>query len=140
MPSNPWLWVTKLIILLVSGSCIPCMQAKDRGFRVWNFRSGDKATLRLENAYRKRAYFTHQKGHATNAAILSLVEADRAEIVSWSRKRDAAVIAGTLSPSEFTMQFRKHAQRPDGTDLLDVDWEEEPEPEFYGIYSSASWC
>ena len=140
MPSNSRLWITQLVILLVSGFSLPGIQAKDRGFRVWNFRNGDEVKLRLENAYGSRVYFTHKRGHATNVDILALVEADQAEVVYWSRKRDAAVIAGTLPPSEFTKRFRKNAQKTDGTDLLDVKWEEKPEPEFYGIYTSASWC
>ena len=96
--------------------------------------------MRFENAYGSRVYFTHKRGYATNVDILALVEADRAEVVYWSRKRDAAVIAGTPPPSEFTMRFRRDAMKFDGTELLEMNWDGEAEPEFYAIYTSASWC
>ena len=133
-------WTAILTIIVVSGFSWPGLLASDQEFRVWTFQDGAEFELKLANAYGSKVYFTNKKGHSFNVEILALAEADRAEVVYWSRKRDAAVTSGTLAPGKFTRQFRKDAEKYHGKEPLKVNWEEKPEPEFYAVYTSASWC
>ena len=133
-------WTTILTIIFVSGFSWPGLLAGDEEFRAWTFLNGEEFELKLANAYGSQVYFTNKKGHSFNVEILALAEADRAEVVYWSRKRDAAVTAGTLAPGKFTRHFRKDAEKYHGKEFLKVNWEEIPEPEFYAVYTSASWC
>ena len=96
--------------------------------------------MKLANAYGSKVYFNNTRGYTFNVDILALAEVDRAEVVYWSRKRDAAVTAGTLPPSKFTKQFRKDTEKFLGKESLEVNWKGKPEPEFYAIYTSAGWC
>lgn len=133
-------WTAILTIVFLSGFSWPGLLAADEEFRAWNFLNGKEFELKLANAYGSKVYFANKKGHSFNVEILALAEADRAEVVYWSRKRDAAVTAGTLEPGKFTRHFRKDAEKYQGNEPLKVDWEEILEPELYAVYTSASWC
>ena len=133
-------WTALLTIIFVTGFSLPGLLASDEEIRVWTFLNGEEFELKLANAYGSKVYFTNKKGHSFSVAIAALTEADRAEVVYWSRKRDAAVTAGTLAPGQFTRLFRKDAEKYRGNEPLKVNWEGKPEPEFYAVYTSASWC
>lgn len=105
--------------------------------REWNLANSETANLKLENAYGDSAYMSDSQDNPLTGLITVFAEADRAEIVYWSRLRDKAMVAGGGKPGRITRQFRKDARRPVQGELEKVDWSGEPEPEFYAIFSSA---
>lgn len=137
MKATPHITCLTVAVLLLSAVLA---RAKEAELREWTFKNGDTVTLRLENAYGATAYFSDKKGKPANAPIALFTESDQADIVYWSRQRDRVVNGDSPTPSRFTMQFRKDARAFRNGRLVKEDWTDKPEPEFYAIYTSASWC
>ncbi len=107
--------------------------------RMWTFKNGDQLELSFANAYGTTVYFYNDKSFGS-ADLYQLSEKDQAEIILWSRQRDQDLLSGRLEPTEFTQRFRKDAKRLVDGKLVDPDWSDAREPDFYAIYTSASWC
>ena len=117
------------------------LQTVEGEMRDWTFRNGDVQQLRLQNAYGKTVYFADKNGSTTFANILALVPEDQAEVVYWSRVRDAQIFEPSTDKTAFEKQFRKDAFKLKEEKLIKADWNKSNEsPEFYAIYTSASWC
>ena len=109
-------------------------------FREWSLNNGNHLELRLENAYGGTAYFKNKKEEVLNTQIIALIPEDQAEVVYWSRIRDRELSQWKSSNRKFVTQFQKDAFRLEEKSLVKSKWNEDQEPEFYAIYTSASWC
>ena len=107
--------------------------------RTWTFKNGEAVELEFVNAYGWTAYF-YDGSKGVNAAIHTFSEADQADIVIWSRNRDQEIEDGSLPQTDFTRRFREDARRLVDHELVRPDWTDAKEPDFYAIYTSASWC
>lgn len=109
--------------------------------RQWTFKNGTTQTLQLKNAYGGTVYFADKKGSTTFANIVALIPEDQAEVVYWSRVRDTQIFDTDYEPTEFTTQFERDAFRLQEKKLVRSEWQAANRaPEFYAIYTSASWC
>lgn len=117
------------------------LQTVEGEMRDWTFRNGDVQQLQLKNAYGKTVYFADKNGSTTFANILALIPDDQAEIVYWSRVRDAQIFEPSTDQTSFEKQFKRDAFRLEDEKLIKNEWNEsQRDPEFYAIYTSASWC
>lgn len=132
--------VVALVLLAIQIATSERLCGETNQFRQWTFNNGESIKLKLENAYGRHAYFTEKRRRPVSAEIIAFIESDQAEIVYWSRQRDRVVTQEALEPSEFTQRFRKDAKKLENGTLVDADWSSATEPEFYGIYTTASWC
>jgi len=135
-PRQPY---TSLITCLIVLLGLHAHGADIHETRKWTFKNGLVVELALVNAYGSKFYF-HQNNQVGSADLFNLSEEDQAEIVRWSRLRDEALLNGKLEPSNFTKRFREDAKQLVDGKLVDPDWSNTREPDFYAIYSSASWC
>lgn len=127
------------VLLITAAVTVPTIGTGQEitDLREWNLANGETAYLKLENAYGEDAYMSDSKGNPLTGLITVFTEADRAEIVYWSRLRDKAIVEGGGKPGKLTRQFRKDARQLLQGELEKVDWSGKTEPEFYAIYSSA---
>lgn len=133
----------RALLLLSACLCIslPCLAEDWRTLREWKFRDGTTEELRLVNAYERKLFFENAKGKGFNADIRALMPEDVARVIAFARERDAAIMEGKPPPpSEFTRHVRQETQRMVDGELVQPSWDGVPEPEFYCIYYSASWC
>jgi nucleoredoxin len=126
-----------LIGLLVFGLSAPAGSIHES--QEWKFRNGETVTARFHTAYGKMAYFHKGKSHLSSK-IYSLSESDQARIVRWSRERDKLETVSEPAPTELSERFRKDAKKLLDGKLVDPDWSQFRDPEFYAIFTSASWC
>lgn len=105
----------------------------------WIFKNGEGVELQFVNAYGPTAYFLNGS-NSVYVDIHNFAEAEQAEIVLWSRERDEGIQNGSLPLTDFTKRFRSDARRLVDGKLVKPNWTDIKEPDFYAIYTSASWC
>ena len=131
-------FVKKTCLVLMILGCLN-LAADIHEKREWILKNGESLNLEFVNAYGPIAYFYHKKGQVS-IPIHELTDTFQADIVLWSRKRDNDILNGQLPPTDFTKRFKRDARKLVNGDLVKPDWSGAGDPDFYAIYTSASWC